>query len=188
MLLAGGKYGIAPVFASSVTYGDGEWKIDRTFDSAGEFDSVWLACVCVFASTTSRLIRYAEKDGTTQSSTADTTSIDIGTALDFLRLGLDVAGGSSWPGLIAEAAVWDVALSLADFDTLKTGVVPSIVEVSACRGYWPLDESNSTQSNEGQDTAGDLTVTNATFDADHPTIISGLSIPVAMHHYMHNLG
>jgi len=35
MLLAGGKYRIAPVFASSVTYGHGEWKIDRTFDSAG---------------------------------------------------------------------------------------------------------------------------------------------------------
>ena len=44
--MAGGKYGIAPVFASSVTYGDGEWKIDRTFDSAGAMhasnEMIWL--------------------------------------------------------------------------------------------------------------------------------------------------
>jgi len=33
--MARGDYGIAPVFASSVTYSDGKWKIDRTFDSAG---------------------------------------------------------------------------------------------------------------------------------------------------------
>jgi len=44
--MAGGDYGIAPVFASSVTYRDGKWKIDRTFDSAGAMhasnEMIWL--------------------------------------------------------------------------------------------------------------------------------------------------
>lgn len=44
--MAGGKYGIAPVFASSVTYKDGKWEIDRTFDAAGAMhasnEMIWL--------------------------------------------------------------------------------------------------------------------------------------------------
>ena len=38
--------GIAPVFASSVTYKDGKWEIDRTFDVAGAMHAankmIWL--------------------------------------------------------------------------------------------------------------------------------------------------
>ena len=44
--MAGGEYGIAPVFASSVTYKDGKWEIDRTFDAAGAMhasnEMIWL--------------------------------------------------------------------------------------------------------------------------------------------------
>jgi len=44
--MAGEKYGIAPVFASSVTYKDGKWEIDRTFDAAGAMhaanEMIWL--------------------------------------------------------------------------------------------------------------------------------------------------
>jgi len=44
--MAGGKYGVAPVFASSVTYKDGKWEIDRTFDAAGVMhasnEMIWL--------------------------------------------------------------------------------------------------------------------------------------------------
>ncbi len=44
--MAGGAYGIAPVFASSVTYSNGKWKINRTFDSAGAMhasnEMIWL--------------------------------------------------------------------------------------------------------------------------------------------------
>ncbi len=44
--MAGGTHGIAPMFASSVTYNDGQWEIDRTFDSAGAMhasnEMIWL--------------------------------------------------------------------------------------------------------------------------------------------------
>ena len=44
--MAGGQYGIAPMFASSVTYKDGKWEIDRTFDTAGAMhaanEMIWL--------------------------------------------------------------------------------------------------------------------------------------------------
>ena len=44
--MAGGEYGIAPVFASSVTYGNGKWRINRMFDSAGAMhasnEMIWL--------------------------------------------------------------------------------------------------------------------------------------------------
>lgn len=44
--MAGGQYGIAPMFASSVTYKDGKWEINRTFDAAGAMhaanEMIWL--------------------------------------------------------------------------------------------------------------------------------------------------
>ena len=44
--MAGGKYGIAPVFASSVTYKDGKWNVGRRFDTAGAMhasnEMIWL--------------------------------------------------------------------------------------------------------------------------------------------------
>ena len=45
--MAGGEFGIAPVFATSVSYENGEWIVgDRTFDSAGSMhaanEMIWL--------------------------------------------------------------------------------------------------------------------------------------------------
>lgn len=44
--MAGGEFGIAPVFASSVSYNDDVWSIDRIFDSAGAMHAanefIWL--------------------------------------------------------------------------------------------------------------------------------------------------
>jgi len=44
--MAGGEYGIAPVFASSVTHTNGQWEMGRTFDSAGAMhasnEMIWL--------------------------------------------------------------------------------------------------------------------------------------------------
>ncbi len=44
--MAGGEFGVAPVFASSVSYTDDVWSIDRIFDSAGAMHAanefIWL--------------------------------------------------------------------------------------------------------------------------------------------------
>jgi hypothetical protein len=40
-------------------------------------------------------------------------------------------------------------------------------------GYWPLSASSGTQTNLGTDAGGTLTVSGATFSADHPTITGG---------------
>ena len=44
--MAGGKYGIAPVFASSVTFNGEGWNVNRRFDSAGAMhaanEMIWL--------------------------------------------------------------------------------------------------------------------------------------------------
>ena len=44
--MAGGKYGIAPVFGTSVTYKDGKWEVNKIFDTAGAMhasnEMIWL--------------------------------------------------------------------------------------------------------------------------------------------------
>lgn len=72
-------------------------------------------------------------------------------------------------GAIAEAALWNAALSAADIAALAKGLCPLFVRPDALVGYWPLIGNASPEV----DLMGrrELTWTNAPTKADHPRII-----------------
>ncbi len=153
-----------------------------TFDTAGNqatinetdgtHDDNWLPIVYKSVNATDRSIYV----NTFANSNNDTNSRDAGSLLNLITLGESSSAISDFTaGLMAEIAMWDVALSEADITSYLAGNAASGINASNLIGYWPLDTDNSTQTNEGVDTAGDLTVTAATFDADHPIITGNVT-------------
>jgi hypothetical protein len=96
----------------------------------------WAHCAAVFASTTSRT---AYLNGV--ASTADTSSQATG-AVSATRVG-SVAGIQFADGDVAEAAIWNIALSTADLAVLALGVSPLCVRPDALVFYAPLLGVNS---------------------------------------------
>jgi hypothetical protein len=98
-------------------------------------------------------------------------------------------------GQVAEAFIYDVALTDEEIAALAAGYSPLLVRPQSLQAYWPLIRD------EDQDRVGgyDLTAFNTPTIAEHPPVIypaqvyqgfaaagappAGLSIPVAMHHY-----
>jgi hypothetical protein len=155
---------------------DDVWGM-RAIDSAAaasnamytlNIDATWTPIVAVYTSATDRKI-YVGSYSNAGSSTQSRTVLDVG----YVRLGEALNAAGDYVGNIAEAAVWDKALSQAEIEAYCAGTAASGIGASDLIGYWPLNASNATQSNLGVDSAGDLTVTSATYDADHPTISSG---------------
>jgi hypothetical protein len=134
----------------------------------GEYDGVWLPIVATFESTTIWNI-FVEVLGNSNTRTA---SRDPG-PLGEVKIGRAPNGLAPWNSKIAEVAIWDGELSDANITEYMNGLAASQIDASNLIGYWPLDTNNATQSNEGTDATGDLTVTNATYDADHPSISTG---------------
>ncbi len=141
--------------------------------TAAQWDGVWVGVIATFVSTTERSIYV---DIISQTGTIG-TSMDIGTALDHAEIGRIVDGSTNdWIHNIAEVAIWDIELADADKTLFMDGTAASGIQASALRGYWPLDTDRDTEGtalNEGADATGTLTITNAVFDADHPTISAG---------------
>ena len=96
----------------------------------------------------------------------------MGSALDEIFVGQKPSGSDGTDNLLAELALWGIELSTQQKTDYLAGIAASGIAASDLAGYWPMDADNATQSNLGVDATGDLTVTSATFDADHPTITS----------------
>jgi hypothetical protein len=128
-------------------------------------DAVWAGLVGKFTSATRRDI-YIQALANTGS---DTTSKVLANVMQFIRAGEGFTAAQDLTGKLAEMAIWDVALSDADITSYLGGTSASIIDAANLIGYWPLSASNATQANEGVDAGGDLTVTGAVFDADHPS-------------------
>lgn len=90
------------------------------------------------------------------------------TGINATSLGMEGASFEPYTGLIAEAAVWDAALTDAEVAILALGVSPLLVRPASLVAYWPLIGRNSPEN----DRVGTfpLTVTGATV-ADHCRII-----------------
>lgn len=142
-------------------------------------DGTWTPIVCVIASDASRKI-YIGSIGNVGS---DTTSIAVGASLQYLRVGRNLAAVNYFSGYMAELAVWDSALSTDDITSYLGGTVATQIDAANLVGYWPFDYDNATQTNEGVDAGGNLSVVNygttgATYDPDHPTITGAPTIIV----------
>jgi len=148
--------------------------------SVGEYDGVWVPVVGTFESTTTWNI-FVELITNTHERSG---SRDPG-AMGVISIGDNPAGSAHWINKIAEVAMWDAELSNANVTNYLNGNIASGIDASNLFGYWAFDTDRDTEGtylNAGNDATGDLTITNAVYAADHPTIISGGIIPQIMHH------
>lgn len=99
------------------------------------------------------------------------------TGLDRTSIGRygDSSPSDYMSGLIAEAALWTVALSDAEILVLALGVSPLLVQPGSLAGYWPLLGRVSPEIDYFGGT--DLTVTGATV-GDHPRMRYG-NVPLS---------
>lgn len=96
----------------------------------------------------------------------------VANALKYISVGENLAGGADFAGRIAEVSIWNKALTTGEIDRYCRGEPPSGIAAANLVGYWALSADNATQANEGTDAGGDLTVTGAVHDADHPSLSS----------------
>lgn len=156
---------------------DDSWEA-RSEDTAGSasiatlaganIDGAWTGIVGVFAASDASRTIYVGSIANTATSSA-TRSV---TAVQNIRLGENFAGSADFTGLMANVAVWNTALGADDITAFLAGSSPSDISAANLIGYWPLSASNATQSNEGVDAGGDLTVNGAAYSADHPSILT----------------
>lgn len=137
---------------------------DATYTLA--IDNTWVGFVGKFSSNTQRDVYLSSL----ADHTLDTTNRAVGDVLQFIRVGENLAGGGDFTGRIANVAIWNSALSDSDITSYMNGTCPTSIASANLIGYWPLSTNNSTQNNDGLDTGGDLSVTGAVYDSDHPTI------------------
>lgn len=74
-----------------------------------------------------------------------------------------VADGDTFTGLTA-ATTYDLS-----FVITRVNIIP-LIDSANLIGYYSLAVDNATQTNAGVDAGGDLTVSGAAFDADHPSL------------------
>lgn len=162
-------------YAIRTTATDDQWAA-TSFDSTSGFnqgtlaqniDGVWTAIVAIHAGDSSRRIII----GSTVSSEGTGTRV-VASGQQHVRLGEGLNNIDDFTGLkIAEVAIWNIALDHTTDALLYTaGNIASGIQPDNLIGFWRLNEDNATQPNLGTDATGDLTVTGATFDSDHPTI------------------
>lgn len=140
--------------------------------------NTWHHAAAVFVGATSR---FAYLDG---GGAAEETSSATPTGLDRTSLGRlgDSTPSSFLDGLIAEAAIWNVALTAGEIAELAAGLKPWNIRPSALVAYWPI---GGTASPEG-DVIGafPLTVTGAVASDENPPVIYAPGRPPNMGRYL----
>lgn len=159
-LIADGTLANDPIYASSRAGGSARSAIT----AVGYSVNTWHHALGVFAASNSRstYLDGGNKATDTNSVTPTATRTSIG------RLGRSTPG-LYMSGRIAEAAIWNVALSDDDALALAAGFCPLMVRPDALVAYWPLIGVNSPETDEVAP-ANNLTLS-GTAQADHPPII-----------------
>lgn len=125
--------------------------------------NTWHYATGVFTSSTSRDVFI---DGGGKGSNTDTFAPS-----GVNRVSVGRKGGPTpadyFSGRIAEAAIWDVALTDVEVAVLATGVSPLRVRPANLKGYWPIFGASPETDYSGQ--GNNLTVTGATI-ADHAPV------------------
>jgi hypothetical protein len=161
-LIVAGNVAGDPVRAYTVTGGSGFNFSDINGVTAG----VWQHIAGVWSSITSRQAFLNAVGGG-----ANTTSDDPSAAIDTFIIGArrtSSVTGTYFEGLIAEVAVWNVALTQTQLEELAAGAAATEVAPESLAHYWTLES-------DGTDSIGsaDLTFTGTTHSEDHPTITGG---------------
>ena len=160
--------------------------------SSGYSINTWHHATAVFTSNSDRDVYI---DG--GSAGNDTTSATPA-SLDTTRIGARASSGTDGPfaGRIAEAAIWNIALSTSEIAQLASGFSPLLVRPDALTNYWPLGGiARFSASSAASDYVGayPLSPNDTPTEADHPQIFypttpiiltaaAGHAVR-AMHHY-----
>ena len=160
---------IDKVAASSVDSAGLDDTAHRTFDSANQYDGVWLSIVGVFVGNADRTLYYNSISETIE----DLDSRTVAETLDEIRIGNALGDNAAADALVAEVAVWGSDLSTANITSYLAGNAANTLDTANLLGYWPLATDQGTHADEGPNSGPTLTVDGATFDADHPTIAGG---------------
>jgi len=127
--------------------------------------NTWYSGVGVFASTSSRLCyldNVASSVSTTTVSMSGVNRTNVGARYN-------TTIGTFFNGLVAEAAIWSVALDVAEIAALAAGSCPLLVRPGALAAYWPLIGRNSPETCEKG--SYNLSLSNAPTTADHCRVI-----------------
>ena len=133
--------------------------------------NVWQHACGVWASATDRRVFL---NGGSKGTNA--TNINP-SGMNRTQIGMDQSGTEEMSGLIAEACIWNVALTDAEVLLLANGVHPWRIRASAIAagGYWPLYGTQTAEA-DFSGRGNHLTVTEA-IRGDHPPKIEIWSLP-----------
>ena len=153
-----GNAGGDPVQACTTAGGE-------TFASttSGYSADTWHHAAAVFASNTSRIVYL---DG---GNSAEGTTNRVPSGINALSLGIELDNTFPFSGRLAEAGLWNIALSAAQIALLAAGVSPLRIRPDALKGYWPLYAIGSPEPDYSGGTLYPLTVDGATI-ADHAPV------------------
>lgn len=125
----------------------------------------WTHACAVFASSTSRAA-YFNGGGKGTNATASTPASINRTSIGVIDSSTQT---NSYDGSIAEAALWNIALSDTDVASLAAGASPLTIHPEALVGYWPLIGVNSPENNILSNTSV-MSVQGTLSQAAHPPI------------------
>lgn len=125
----------------------------------------WYHCAGVFTSATSRNVYLDAVAGTANTTNVTPTSLDDTTIGASTFTGPSV--GAYMDGQIAEAGIWNVALTAAEITSLAKGVSPLMIRPASLISYWPLIGKTSPEIDLRS--RFEMTV-NGAVAADHPRV------------------
>lgn len=167
-----------PVRATS--YSGSAGGNDYASTSSGYSTGTWQHAAAVFATTTSRAayLNGGSKGTDTASNTPSAGALErtviaarISTSSDYYHFN----------GRIAEAAIWNVALTDAEILLLSLGYSPMFVRPASLVAYWPLMGRTSPEQNMVG--VNVLTLQNAPTVASHPRVLRTASPFIGFAHY-----
>lgn len=109
-------------------------------------------------------------NGDTVNSGVNTSSMAMPSNLDRTGIGTLIRSTNTnfFNGLLAYAAIWNVALSDAEVIGLAGGDNPLAVQNANLVGYWPLTSNASPEPDDKNDY--DMTVSGATYSSENPSV------------------
>jgi hypothetical protein len=139
--------------------------VNVTAGAIGNDTASWHSVMFRSASSSSR---YAALDATI--SAEQTTTVNVVSAnVNCLRIGRnnEAVAAEQFDGKIAHVAIWNVALSDAEYNALQGGDNPLAVQPANLKAYYPFVTDDVTDHSGN---GNNLTDSGSSFDADNPTV------------------
>ena len=142
----------------------------RTGDSyyTNSSPNSWTHSTCIFSASDDRKL-YVNGSGNLMTNTANVSGTLADADIVGVGYGPTSGNNALYKGELAECALWNVALTAAEVDSLADGFSPLFIRPNSLVGYWPLGGAFSDYIDPiGGNT---LSATRDPAAADHPRII-----------------